>query len=219
MEITKNILEIIYFLSGPLIAVFAFMALNQIKISKQQLQNDNKILNINSKRESIKLATEQCNIFMKEIIPNINMLDNIIEELKIDFYKKAQVTIEQGKISISPETQNDYFKIKYSKEYIQCILEVLNSIEVFSIYFSSRIADENIAYLSVGETYCGTVKKLLPDIILVGKGNHFKNILPLFMLWHFRLKKEKLENEKKKLEKELTTIKTQRVNPIGVDTD
>lgn len=112
MEQAKDILEIIYFMSGPIIAIFAFMALHQIKITKQQLENDKNILRINSKRESIKLATEQCNIYVKEIIPDINILDKSIKTMNIDFYQKSKANITQEEISITPYIEeDDYNKI------------------------------------------------------------------------------------------------------------
>lgn len=71
--------------------------------------------------------------------------------------------------------------------------------------------------MSIGKTYCNTVEGLLPDIIMHGKGEHYQNTIQLFKLWYFRLKQEKMESEKRKLEKELGAIKTYSSNPIGVN--
>lgn len=218
MEETKKILEIIYFLSGPVIAVFAFMALHQIKIAKQQLENDKNILRINSKRESIKLATEQCDNYMKNIMPDINELEEYLEKMKIDFLKKSKVTIEQDSISVEPYIDDEDYKKYIDMNCIRKRLKVENALETFSIYFTSGIADEKIAYLTLGRTYCYIVEKLLPDILYKSNdGEYFKNIIQLFNLWYFRIQQEKIQKEKSELEKKLGSIKTRGINTIGVN--
>ncbi len=52
MELFKEILNILYLLSGPFIAIFTYYALQQIKVAKESI-------NINSTRDSLKLTAEQ----------------------------------------------------------------------------------------------------------------------------------------------------------------
>lgn len=185
--------------------------------AKQQLENDKNILRINSKRESIKLATEQCDNYMKNIIPDINELNAYLEETKIDFFTKSKITIEQDRISVEPYINNEDLKKYLDINCIKKCLKVKNALETFSIYFNSGIADEKIAYLSIGRTYCNTVEKLLPDIIFANDGEYFRNITQLFNLWYFRIQQEKIQKEKNELEKKLGSIQTRSITSIGVD--
>ncbi len=66
-------------------------------------------------------------------------------------------------------------------------LDVLNSMEAFSVFFISRVAAEEIAFSSVGETFCKTAKQFLPIIVLTGKGHSFSNLVKLFLIWNERI--------------------------------
>jgi hypothetical protein len=59
----RDILELLYFVSGIAIAVAAFWGLKQLQISKQ-------IARTNATREAIKLAADQCRHYAETSVPH-----------------------------------------------------------------------------------------------------------------------------------------------------
>jgi len=53
-------------------------------------------------------------------------------------------------------------------------------------------------------------------MMLSDKGS-YKNILALFITWHNRIEKQKLEQEKEKIENKLSKTTEKTVKPIGTE--
>ena len=101
MEQTNNILlllrpgvELVYFLSSVVIAVAAIIALKQIAILKTTIR-------IQSKRDSLKLTSEQCSMYFSEIIPLQNEFNNSLNEYNIKYFEGWDVAIKNGKIYVT----------------------------------------------------------------------------------------------------------------------
>ncbi|MEK5374522.1 hypothetical protein [Paenibacillus sp. FSL P2-0173] len=82
------------------------------------------------------------------------------------------------------------------------ILSALNSIEAFSVFFTSQVADSDVAYSSIGNTYCNSIKKLLP-VICLSQGEGFTNIIKLYVSWNDKIEKQKALQEKLSAEAKL----------------
>jgi hypothetical protein len=65
----RAVLELLYFASGIAIAVAAFLALEQLKVSKQIAKDNAKIAKDNAGREAFKLAAHECRIYAQEVLP------------------------------------------------------------------------------------------------------------------------------------------------------
>jgi hypothetical protein len=209
MENIKIILDIINSLSTIILVVVAIIGLKQLTISKETRK-------INAKRDSLKLAAEQTVVFGEKIIPEIDTLNNLINENKLDFFTKSIVKTEGDNISVNAYTQN------YSVEKMTKIVPnsgiVLNSLEAFSIYFVSGVAAESVTFETCGSSFVLTVNKLMPFIVSMNdKTNGYKNTLKLFRTWNSRLESEKLIVEKGKIEAKLEKTKTISIKPIGTE--
>jgi len=211
METTKNILEIIYFISGPVLAFFAFMALRQISETKKSRI-------ISSKREAYKIAADKCEFFSLHIIPLINNLDDVVRERGITLFKKLKIEITSDKIHVEKflkdnEETDKIFSI------IPQFLDLANQLDSISLFFVSGIADENIGYLGIGEIYCETVKKYTPLIVLFTREvpQDSNSLIDLFTIWNARLEKDRLEKEKKIIDIQLRDIKESSIKTIGTE--
>jgi hypothetical protein len=89
--------------------------------------------------------------------------------------------------------------------------------EVFSLFFISGVADEGVAFSSVGATFCYEVHKLLPDLVLKSDKDHFKNLIRLFLLWNARMESRKLLEDKYKIESKLNSIDEKTIRPLGTE--
>lgn len=216
MEQVKNWLEIIYFLSGPAIAVIAYFALAQIRVAKTQLEEQKKALRITSKRDALKLTAEQVTLYCDKIIPLQNTLDAKLKSEGIDFLDKFEIEFESGSIRVIPpkeDIKSQEFS-KFGKEFV----DVANAMESFSTYFATGVADERIAYLSLGSTFCASMKTYAPILIPLGNdGRRFSATLRLYSIWGVRLESENLEKQKAEIDKKLRSKKQVFTKVVGDD--
>jgi len=216
MEVVKNILEIFYFLSGPAIAVIAYLALGQIRVAKDQMEEQKKALRITSKRDALKVTAEQVTLYCDKIIPLHNILDKKIKSEGIDALDKFKVEFDSGSIKIAPPKEEVSFKDFDC--FIEELVDVANAMESFSTYFASGVADEKIAYLSLGSTFCSSMEKISPVLIpLSNDGRRFSACLRLFSIWGERLESESLERQKTEIESKLKTKRKVSTKVIGSD--
>lgn len=209
----KDYLELIYFISGgPILVIIAGVALLQIKVSKEQIK-------ITSKRESIKLAAEQCNFYIKEIIPLQNQLDMLFIAKKINL-KNNTIKID-GDTVIGKFDYEIIKKILEDDECINLITSLANKMESFSTYFSNELADNEIAYNTIGLSFINSIKKYYSLIFLYENSNeiiYYKNNFKLFINWYNKSENEnkiklikKLEDEKNNLMKKSTDLKDKKI--------
>lgn len=213
MQTLKDILEIIYFISGPVLVVAAIYGLKQIRITREQINETKESRKISSKREAYKIAAEQCKYYSETIIPLLNKLDKVIDEKKLEYFTKSEITINAEKIVVRPYLEDNAL----DKVFTECLEELhtaINFIEGFSVYFVSGVAADIVGYKTLGRTYTNSVKTLLPIILPFGKDS-FSNIKALFIMWQARLEKEKLLKEKTEVEEKIKKQKTITIDAIG----
>lgn len=194
--------------------MIAYFALDQIKIAKEQLIEQKKALKISSKRDSLKLTADQVSLYCNTIIP----LQNIFEEKKTREHRELlnsfKIDFEDNAIKVTPPKQDVDFTtfIQISKE----LVAVANAMESFSTYFVSGVADEKIAYLSLGSTFCDTMNKMAPILIpLSNGGRRFSSVLDLYSIWGSRLNSENLLKQKTEIENKLKTHSDFSIKVVG----
>ena len=211
MENIKDILVVIYSLSSLGLLIVAIIGLKQIVLAKKSII-------INSKRESGTLAANQVIHYMDYIIPMLDEFD--IELKKIDCPKY------NGEIKTYTNKDLKQYSIEWYKKYLNCIIKnkpdikAINALEAFATFFTSKMADEAIAYGSVGTTFCNTIKQIYPFICqssLPNQSKYYNNIIRLHKMWQARLDKESLENKENEVLRKLENIKAQKIDPIGTE--
>lgn len=209
---TKSIIENINYLSGPILAILGFAAIIQLRLTK-------KALIITSKRQAAELATQQIGLYTSQIIP----LQNKFTEIKIAknipriiCQDLERFTIEELKLKTKAEIIQS--KSEQLLQHSDDILPILNAMDSFSIYFTKGVADEEIAFTSIGHTFCFTVDSFSYDLCLLRKDddeNCFNNLVKLYEIWNSRIKAEKINRELLKKKHELQKIKVDKVNILG----
>lgn len=211
-DTSKSLVENIYLLSGPVLALLGFAAIIQLRLTK-------KAIVISAKRSAAELASKQVEIYNKEIIPFQDKLfskeeKNTMKRIKLKDLEKFTHTELDSRID--KETQNKI--IKENIQNLHEILEILNSMEAFSIYFTKGVADEEIAYSSVGRTFCLSIENYSTDICFLRQNDEtsaFNNLVKLYSIWNSRVKSEKLSKELEAKKSELKNIYIDKVNIIG----
>lgn len=208
----KSVLENLNFASGPILAILGFLiiyqilqAKKQIELTKIQLKEAKNELVINSLRDSIKLSAEQINYYMETIVNYANISDIKFKESNLKRVKfETKNFLYNELISKANEIDKDYSK-KYN-DLVAYDLNTLNSLETFSTYFTNKIADEKIAYLSVGKSFCNIIENLYYPLCVSRKNDndYYQNIVILYRLWKARLSKSILENKEREVKSELS---------------
>lgn len=183
----RNILEIIYFVTSPLLLAVAVIGLKQIDIAKDTSR-------LNDRRASFTLAAEQHTYFIEKIIPQINKIIDEMQKNNIKNFGEAKLEINDKK-EICIEYKIN--KVPGIKELQVAAIDVLNLIDGFSTYFNAGVAEETVAFSSLGGTFIEGVDKLLP-ILCWGQdnGGGYENVIELYLRW-----KNKIEKQKDILEK------------------
>ncbi|MEN8616964.1 hypothetical protein [Shewanella baltica] len=203
LNLARPVFETIYFLSGVVVSGCAIYALKQVALLK-------KSISIQSKRDALKLTAEQCNDYMQVIIPLQNKLNNSIEKNGVTFFEGWTVDITKENCSVTHQgTPNTH-----GLENISCS-NVLNAMETFSTYFVSGVADDTVAYHTVGTTFLHSVNKLMPVLINYRESGYYKNVTTLFIRWRCRRNEEDLIKEKEIIEQKLKSNKVSIPLPLG----
>lgn len=216
LETIKPWLEILYLLSGPAIAIIGYFALGHIRVAKEQIAEQRKSTRISSKRDALKLTADQVAFYCDKIIPLQNILDEKIKHEGLTDLEKFKVEFDAEFIRVIPPEEDlelDNF-MAITDEFV----DVANAMESFSTYFVSGVADEKVAYLSLGATFCDYMKKISPVLIpLSEEGKHFSATLRLYGIWGARMESEALEQEKMRIEEKLNSHKQKSVKVVGAD--
>lgn len=211
MQEFRNYLEIAYFISGIVIAITALIALYQIKIAKNTLT-------VQSKRDALSLTANQCSHYASMIIELQNKLYEKRVSEKCTFFDSSYWEVNtDGKSIIVRNVLNGAPSLDEVDLVSKELLVVVNAMESFAIYFTSNVADESVAYKSVGKTFISTAETYMPWIILCYKTDgYFSNIVELYVIWKNRKKQEELKTKMQYLKNELDKSILKPEKPIGV---
>jgi predicted peroxiredoxin len=235
-------LELAYFASGVILAVFAAFGLRQLILAKQSLKiaaeglrttkND---IQIRVKREAVVIAAKQCEKFAEEVIPNY--ADGIATAansgVKVFTWVLLDDNFDEETIKEKDEASEWIQQLRKVKEAQRALLRVLNQHEAFAMYFAHGAADEEMAYPAVGTVFCDHIRVLAPLLISLRmhekpkiSSGLFQNTIDLYVLWSNRAKHASLEaaanvheSVASKSREEAAALKIRRIPPIGTEED
>ena len=188
--------------------VVAVIALFQISVTKKIARNS-------AKRDSLASANSQIAVFLDSVIAKSNKLFLEVRTKKITVFEESTVDIVDNEIVVKfgpnkKKAINDLMSL-------DSLLEYLNALESFATYFTSELADEKLAFKSVGNTYCSSVKTYMPAIKTLGSNKYFKNLIELYIMWQERINIEQLEFDKDTIEKKIKSMNKKSITPIGTN--
>lgn len=224
---TKCAAELISFLSAPVVAFFAWKMLGQLKIGSNQVKaavdqilTAKNISQIQSKRESIKIAAEQSVFYAEKIIPEMEKILKLKNEKKFPILSNAEVVEDWPNIQCKTDNLPGLIKEVESNT---LILKTLNQLEGLAMFFVCGVADTNAAYRPLCSTFCGYIRLFIPYIVIANdQFRMYSNILALYGIWASRDKAEraakeiaKQESEISKQKEHLSKIKVPDIKPYG----
>lgn len=210
MELFKEVLIILYYISNIFLVIGVFIAISQLKLQKKVTQTANK-------REAINKSIEYLNIYATECIPISSEIAECLKENGID----------NNTWKISKDFRfNDKFKKDkgFLVKYIRSLngtepIDLLNKLEVLSTAFNSGLADERLAFNPLSKIYCNTIRNLYPLICILKDNDDsdegYSNIIKLYGIWEDRRNKIKIEKELDDLIKKMSTIEDKGIEYLG----
>ena len=236
IDSSKSILENLYLLSGPLLVITGVIVFFQIRISKKSLIISNetleqykKDLKIKSMRESALLTAQQVDSF-SDLIKKYDAVVQSPEYIKIK-YPSTIKEFSSDEFFDQDEKWVGAFLSTDRELKINCT-SIINRLEAISVYFIEGIADENLAYSSIGRTFCECVELLYPFYLIsrVEKEfNQYEKTIKLYNIWKERSKdlilqieNQELENKMKEIENKLHELKkkvkpNKKIYPLGTE--
>ena len=204
----RALLEALYFVSGVVLAAGLLIAIKQLKQQKELSKTQNR-------RDSFKIAAERCEHFGKEIVRMAIDLDKAFEADKVLLLKKCKVTrTDKGlKMESKDMTAAD---AAAANKHADKISILFNSIEGFSLFFFTGVADDKVGFLACGKCFVDLFEKHFP---LYAMSDSLKdNALAtqaIYYRWRERLIQKDLVAQKKDIEAKLDPKKLTAHNPYG----
>jgi hypothetical protein len=197
-------LEILYFISGIVVAIAALLGLKQVLLLKTDITTRNK-------RLSVEKSIEHLDRFAKTVSPLAQKYLQNIRGNGLSFYNGP--IIDFKKIGLKQKSDFELCKKKLDLD----PLDLLNELEVTAAAMVSGLADEKLAFNPLGRSYCDLVEKIYDVICLCrDEEEYYSNIVALYQLWKPRIDKIDLEKQKQKIDKDLACITDKDIPPIGV---
>jgi len=188
----RAVLELLYYTSGIVIAVIAFIGLRQIRIASKQLNLTREIASANARREAAQLALEQCGYFVEKYVPAFKTC--------VDRYRAQNLTFLEARLRPNEPQfviQGGEFKnancdtALISREYPRIEIEMLaalNGLEYFAIPFAAGVADEDIGYRETALAFCEGLAFTMAGLYHLRSQNRGKydSAIKLFEVWNRR---------------------------------
>ena len=213
----RMVLELFSFTSSFLLLAIAVFGLKQLHYAQKEIETTRDIFRTQSKRNSYEAAANECRNFSDNIMPLIHQLNEFTRENNITYFQDAKIEEVKAGFKIDMSATDPKQAVKFAE--IQDVLtKYMNGMELFALYFVSRIADENIAFLTMGTLYVKEVERLAKLLPLTGTTpDDCKAIWPLYFSWKSRLQKQELEKERANIDKKLDGLTVTITKPIGTE--
>jgi hypothetical protein len=207
INVIRPYLEILYFVSAIVLAIVAIVALKQLSISKNTLTTQ-------SKRDALKLTASECTRYLDQIIPLANDLEIAVKKYDVKYFNGWEVAVDRNNVTV---TRKQPLDLQNFDKLVSTLVPLCNSLEGFATFFVSGVADEYLAYHTVGTTFLGTMDTLIPWVAGCQKDGYYKNLFHLYAKWKMRKQEALLRQKKESLEKQLNQMGDKRSYPLGVD--
>lgn len=211
LEAIRPYLELLYFVTGgPLLLAVAVFALEQIRVAKDNAK-------LAARRDAYRLAAEQVKVYVSEIIPLCESLDKICKDAGINMDNVGEVLSEGEtvRVKLKRGDADKLLNAPNSEALLAAFLTLVNRLETFSVFFTSKVAAEGVAFGSVGRGFVKAVRPLMPLIVVLGRDGHWSCVRKLWVTWHRRLEHETLQSEAARIHKALSALKPNEIIALG----
>ncbi len=165
-----------------------------------------------NKRLSVEKSIEFIERYKNNVFPLKSKHKNVMDQKGYGYFDNEVKDLKEF-----PFSNEEEFKRAYQKTIDTDVDNIFNELELFSSAFTSKLADEELAFQPLGKTFVRTVEQNYDTFCICRTTAPYVNTLELYILWKDRLKKIELEREINKLEQARKKIKETKLTPIGVE--
>jgi hypothetical protein len=196
--VSKSVLEALYFLAGIGVFIAACYAVKQVRLASEQLKLTKDIATANSRRESVKLASEHCRYYADEVVPAHEALVKKYNEQHCTFLNPVAIQPGAPPAPAFIINNGDFAQVNYDmrritpEEWGKVSVEVVrlsNKMESFSIPFAAGVADDAIGFQETAPAFINALSFVIPAVYYLRQtqGARYPSILRLFNIWHDRV--------------------------------
>ncbi|HAS8326549.1 TPA: hypothetical protein I7724_22130 [Vibrio vulnificus] len=210
-------LELVYFASGIGVLIFAGFGMYQLKLAKEQIESSKEIFRKQSMRSSFEAAVNECNRFSEKYFPLIYEFDCFVESKNITFFEKSKIERKDKGFGFNFD-EIDREDLKTLNEKADLAGKIMNGLEGFALYVISGVADEDIAFHTLGKVFVEETEKMSKLLPFTDtEQDDSKGVWALYFRWQRRLEHQKLITEKQEIEKRLKKAKVQKFTALGTE--
>jgi hypothetical protein len=206
-----------------IIGIAALVALQQISVAKKSITT-------NSRRDSIKYASDLIKICSEKLIPLIQAertlyitagYKNIKGDFELKKFEKSE--IENGSSRIKEDYNLGVKILAGNKDDINYkTLEIANLMEAIATPLVEGVADESIAFKVVGNIFCRRIREryffyCVYRATSPNANTSYTNTLSLYHMWSDRIKKLNLQDAAQSAQDALNKITDKQIKPIGTE--
>ena len=195
--------ELLFFISGMVLAGAAIYALQQISIMKHDTD-------IRTRRESRIIAAEIVSEFNAQISPKYENYIALLSKSSRSSYKMESASFKQISTQ-EAEKLRDYVSC-FDEEHRSTAKSLVDNIEKLVINISNGIADTDYAFNKIGVNYCVIIASLAPFILL--HKHYYNSCIDLYDSWNSMIVSQKLENELALTMNKLQTIQVNKIQTL-----
>lgn len=204
------IIEMLYYISGPILAIGVIFAYKQLVLVKNDIKTKNQ-------RSAVEKSVEYMDWYANVFIPEHE-----------DFKKKLR---NQKDVKLNYNFEGDNFKFPEPltvdrTSLNRCIVvksdagfvSLANQLEFFSYVMTNGLADEEQVFLPIGELFVDFMnqnQELYCQLRDNDNDNKFSYSVKLYKLWNNRIEREKLDKQAGEIEEKRSSIKTGAISYIG----
>lgn len=212
---------------NSLIGIAAWIGLRQLSISKTTASN-------NSKRESVKFASEIVRTYLDDYIAKNSESfayknKNDLKSIKLpDEVRLSKFTREEAQQKVPVMILKEAYKVhkdlyKNNRDFCFMLLNEQNSLEAIAAPFVAGVADSETAFKSIGPSFCHSVESLWFDYVFSRYSGdstqintlYFANTIELYNSWKSKLEKFDIETRRNKLDEEMEKVVEKEFPLIG----
>jgi len=207
MNDIRSYLELTNFVAGIIIAIVGIAGLRQLSLFKKDMR-------LRNERAAKERAIEYSLRYLTTYVPLAGEFYRELKSKKMKVYSGPVGDFTRDSI---PKEMHDSALERYKME---SWLKGMNELLAISSAFTTGVADEETGFQIFGRTFCNTVRSHY-DVLSIPRSkdihNYFQSIVDLYHVWSPRLSKAELEEQQKRLNKQILDQPSSHIPPIGCD--
>lgn len=140
------------------------------------------------KQETMRFTEERIKQFGKEIIKSFIEIDQAYKLNKVELIDSKYITFDQFKLKTQFGEERIKQLFQQRSELMYKYSELLNNLNVFSIYFLHGLADSKIGYELMGKQYCSIVENFAYEIAIMTPKDTISQTVKLYSQWQVQCK-------------------------------